>query len=75
LSLFEDFAYDEIGLSCRLRDGVCDMDGVGKAETGYYIVRGRGLPRVDVIGYNRRVAWEVLIGRLRDRLERPSDVQ
>lgn len=65
LRFFEDFYYDRIGLSCRLQEGVCVMDGVAPAKTGYYIVKGGGLPRIDVIGYTRRVNWDELIDRLK----------
>jgi hypothetical protein len=65
LSLFEEFSYRRLGISCRLHDGVCDMDGVAPAERGYYIVEGGGLPpRIDVLGFNRRVDWNVLLSRL-----------
>jgi hypothetical protein len=64
LRVFEDFSYDQLGLSCRLRAGVCEMGGLGPAKDGYYIVKGAGLPRIDVIGYSRRVDWNVLLQRL-----------
>ena len=40
-------------LVCRVacENDVCDMDGVAPAPNGgYYLVKGRGLPRIDVIG-------------------------
>jgi hypothetical protein len=65
LGMFESFGYDRLGIACRLRDGVCEMDGVAPADGGYSIVRGAGLPRIDVVGYNRRVDWVTLLDRLR----------
>jgi hypothetical protein len=66
LRLFEEFSYRRLGISCRLSRGVCEMDGVAPAEKGYYIVEGGGLPpRIDVLGFNRRVDWPVLLGRLK----------
>ena len=65
LGLFEQFRYDAIGLGCELAAGVCTMAGLGPADPGYYIVRGAGLPRIDVIGYNRLVDWNTLVTRLR----------
>jgi len=66
LGLFKEFAYDRIGVSCRLRDGVCEMDGVAPAkDQGYYIVTGAGLPRIDVIGYSHQVDWLELVDRLK----------
>lgn len=66
LRLFEEFSYRRLGISCRLHNRVCDMDGVAPATRGYYIVEGGGLPpRIDVLGFNRRVDWDVLLGRAR----------
>jgi len=65
LRMFESFSYDAIGLSCRLARGVCRMDGLEESNGGYTIVRGGGLPRIDVVGYSREVDWEVLVQRLR----------
>ncbi len=65
LRIFEEFSYRRLGISCRLSNGVCEMDGVAPAEGGYYIVEGGGLPpRIDVRGFNRRVDWEMLLSRL-----------
>ncbi len=64
LRFFEDFSYDRLGLSCRLRNGVCEMDGIEPAKNGYYIVKGGGLPRINVVGYIRRVDWDDLVARL-----------
>ena len=65
LRIFEEFSYRRLGISCRLDNGVCEMGGVAPAERGYYLVEGGGLPpRIDVLGFNRRVDWEVLLGRV-----------
>jgi len=67
LRMFESFSYDRLGLGCRLERGVCTMRGVEPAKGGgYYIVKGAGLPRIDVIGYRERVDWERLVERLAD---------
>jgi len=72
LRFFDEFSYDRLGIRCRLRNGVCEMGGVEPAAQGYYIVKGGGWPpRVDVIGYNERVDWAVLIERLGNVTERP----
>jgi hypothetical protein len=66
MGLFEDFSYKKIGLSCRLMNSVCQMDGIEPTEQGYYIVKGGGLPPwINVIGYTREVDWPELIGRLK----------
>lgn len=66
LSLFQEFDYARLGIRCRLRNGICEMGGVapGPKRDDYYLVEGRGLPRIDVIGYNRRVDWPDLLARL-----------
>jgi hypothetical protein len=69
LQFFEVFAYDRIGLRCLLRNGVCAMSGAGPARTGpqgvgYYIVKGSGLPRIDVVGYRDTVSWPRLVQQL-----------
>lgn len=64
LKFFDDFGYDRLGLSCRLVNDVCTMGGIQPAATGFYIVKGSGLPRIDVIGNQSRVAWSRLVRQL-----------
>lgn len=66
LRFFDRFGYSAIGWRCVLRDGVCTMDGLEPAAGGgYVIVRGGGVPALNVIGYNRRVDWAELVSRLK----------
>ncbi len=65
MGLFETFMYDKIGMGCYLHNGVCQLMGVEPAKQGYYIIKGGGLPRIDVIGYNPRLDWNVLMQRLK----------
>jgi hypothetical protein len=65
LRFFEDFNYDRLGWSCRLENEICRMNGVGPAPNGgYYLVKGKGLPRIDVIGNAKRVDWPRLVAQL-----------
>lgn len=67
LGFFESFGYRELGLSCKLSEGVCLMGGIaagGGPGDGFVIVRGGGIPSLNVIGYNRRVDWQELLARL-----------
>jgi len=65
LSIFEDFPYRRAGLACRLSNNVCYIDGVGAHESGgFYIVEGRGLPHLDIIGHRRLVDWPQLVEQL-----------
>ncbi|MEH6420454.1 hypothetical protein [Pseudomonas sp. CGJS7] len=70
LGFFDDFGYARLGISCRLAEEVCHMDGLGPAKAapdgsrGFTIVQGAGVPHLDVVGYNRRVDWPTLLERL-----------
>jgi hypothetical protein len=69
LKFFDVFAYDEIGLRCVLKDGICRMSGVGAASSGpqgrgYYLVKGSGIPRIDVVGFRDTVSWPRLVQQL-----------
>ncbi|WP_214660577.1 hypothetical protein [sulfur-oxidizing endosymbiont of Gigantopelta aegis] len=65
LSFFESFRYDKIGLSCKLKNNVCQMSGVEAKGNSYYIVKGGGIPRIDVMGFQRQVSWSTLTSRLK----------
>jgi hypothetical protein len=69
LRFFDTFGYDRIGLTCTLVGGVCAMGGLDDAgaaagDHGYLMVKGGGLPALNVMGYNRRVSWDELVSRL-----------
>jgi hypothetical protein len=64
LRFFEQFRYDRIGINCRLRNEVCLMTGVEPHGAGYYIVKGRGIPRIDIIGNSGRVDWPQLVTQI-----------
>jgi hypothetical protein len=69
--IFDSFPYAAIGLRCRLANNVCVMgglapDGDDSAAAGYVIVRGSGIPRLTVQGFQTRVDWPVLVARLKE---------
>jgi hypothetical protein len=64
LGFFDDFGYSSIGMGCKLQENVCTMSGIGSAGDGYIIVAGAGLPRIQVVGFRRRVDWPTLVKRL-----------
>ncbi len=72
LRFFDDFGYDRIGLRCQLRNDVCLMNGIEKAGGGFYIVRGGGLPRIDVVGNSGRVAWSTLLAQIQSAMQAQS---
>ena len=69
LRFFKDFNYEKIGLSCKLRKDICEMGGVEATPTGYIIVKGQGIPSVNVNGYTQRVSLTDLL----DRVKRITD--
>ncbi len=64
LRFLNEFNYAKIGLSCKLRNGICAMDGVEPTASGYVIVKGSGIPAITVLGYNRNVSWNELLERV-----------
>ena len=68
IGLFDDFGYRRIGIGCRLANDVCAMSGLdshrSQGGNAFTIVEGAGLPRLDVVGFNRNVDWPTLVERL-----------
>lgn len=69
LRFFDSFNYEKIGLSCKLRGDICEMGGVESTPTGYIIVKGSGIPSVNVNGFTARVSLTDLL----DRIKRITD--
>jgi hypothetical protein len=69
LGMFEEFRYRRLGIGCRLAGGICDMIGVEEAKQGYYLMQGSGIPRIDIIGYNRTADWNRLVEQLKQITE------
>lgn len=69
LRFFEDFSYAGFALGCRLERDVCRMSGLEAREEGYVILRGSGLPRIDVMGFAREVSWSALVEQLAGIME------
>lgn len=65
LRWFDDFPYRKFGLGCRLAANVCEMRGLHEAEQGgYVILEGRLIPRLNIVGFKRRVDWPRLLSQL-----------
>lgn len=64
IGLFDDFGYRRIGIGCRLANEVCRMSGLHSAGDGFTIVEGAGVPKLQVVGFNRNVDWPTLVERL-----------
>ncbi|MFT7227848.1 MAG: hypothetical protein ACI8PW_000425 [Methylophilaceae bacterium] len=65
LRFFDNFNYDKIGISCKLRRDMCEMGGVSSTPKGYIIVKGSGIPSVNVNGYNKQVSLTDLLSRIK----------
>ncbi len=74
LRFFEDFSYSRIGLGCRLRYDTCEMSGIEPAGTGYYILRGSGLPQINVVGFSRKASWSTIVEQLKSIMESEGPV-
>ena len=64
LKFFDEYSYDKLGIRCRLRGDVCDMSGIEPSPKGYYIVKGAGIPRIDIVGNQGRVRWSQLMASI-----------
>ncbi|MDC9727771.1 MAG: hypothetical protein PSN04_00390 [Methyloprofundus sp.] len=73
LSWFDGFNYQQLGIGCYLHDGVCQLMGASAAKKGYYLVQGKSIPRIDIIGFNTRVDWHTLLNRL-ERITSPDEI-
>ncbi len=74
IGLFDDFGHRRLGIRCQQNNTVCAMGGLADLDeahtprsdsSGFTIVEGAGLPRLNVVGYNRRVDWPTLVERLK----------
>ena len=74
LRMFKTFAYAHLGMGVHLKDGVAELSGVGTEDSGFVILQGQGLPRVDIVGYNRRVDWDELLARLKTAMHSGAQV-
>ncbi len=65
LGLFSHFAYSKLGIGCYLYQGVCQLMGVEAVDNGFYLLKGNGLPRINIIAHNPRLDWNILLNRLK----------
>ena len=80
LRLFKTFHYEKLGLGVRLRDGVAELSGVGGSDASepsdhFILLQGAGLPRVNIVGYNRRTQWSELVSRLMAAIRGETPIQ
>lgn len=63
LRYFDEYSYGELGLSCRLENGFCELGGVEAYEGGHYLLTRGGLlpPWVEVKLAGSIISWDALI--------------
>jgi hypothetical protein len=64
LRFFDDYSYEKLGITCKLVGDICEMSGIEPAGVGYYIVKGSGIPRIDIVGSAGRVNWNSLLSSI-----------
>lgn len=69
LQFFDEYDYDRIGIRCQLANEICTMSGIERAGIGYYILQGKGLPRINIVGNVGSVNWPVLVGQIGDAMK------
>jgi hypothetical protein len=69
LQFFDEYDYDRIGIRCQLANETCNMSGIERAGIGYYILQGKGLPHIDIVGNAGRVNWPSLVGQISDAMK------
>jgi hypothetical protein len=74
MRMLDEFKYARLGISCRLKAGVCEMGGIGPGKGGYYLVKGGGIPRIDIIGFNSQIDWDALVEKLKVISQQPEPV-
>jgi hypothetical protein len=74
LRFFEQFGYSRLGLGCQLRNDVCQISGIEPAPDGFYIMKGSGIPKLDIIGHNHRVEWLTFVSQIRNALANPESI-
>jgi len=67
LSIFKEYSYGRLGISCRLYNGSCEMGGVGDTPEGFIIVSRGGLlpPWIEVKGTGHSITWIALVEGLK----------
>ncbi|MCS6947759.1 MAG: hypothetical protein NZM12_09105, partial [Steroidobacteraceae bacterium] len=64
MRFFDEYDYERLGIRCQLDGEVCRMSGIERSGVGYYLVKGRGLPRIDIVGTVAQVNWRQLVAQV-----------
>lgn len=67
--ILSSFPYEKLGFSATLRGDLLTIEGVEKhPDGGFYLVKGSGLPHLDIIGHQRRSSYRELSARIKAAL-------
>ncbi|MEX0951937.1 MAG: hypothetical protein WDZ86_06610 [Gammaproteobacteria bacterium] len=77
LSYFDEYSYGELGISCRLSNGICELGGVDRFADGHYLLTRGGLfpPWVEVKLNGTMIGWEALIRGFQNIAEGEIQIQ
>lgn len=65
MTFFDEYRYSKLGFQCSLRNDQFEIDGIEIKGDKHYLVVGATLPpRVDVVLYNRRIAFSDMLARI-----------
>lgn len=64
LRFFDYFKYKKIGVGCKLRNSICEMSGIDTVNNNYTLIKGKGIPSINIIGFRKFIDWEVFMDRL-----------
>ncbi|MCF6319092.1 MAG: hypothetical protein L3J83_07420 [Proteobacteria bacterium] len=64
LRFFDYFNYKKIGIGCKLRNSICEMRGIESSNGSYKLVQGKGIPSINIIGFQQFIDWEVFLDRI-----------
>lgn len=65
--LFNAFPYEKLGIKASLQGDILTLDGVETyKQEGYYLVKGQGLPRLNIVGFQHKTSYKDLINRLKE---------
>jgi hypothetical protein len=73
--LFDTYRYDRLGIRCRLENDVCLMSGIEPVGAGYYLLKGKGLPRIDIVGNVGRVNWPQLVSQILAQMDGEGELR
>lgn len=73
--VLNQFPYEKLGFTAQLQGDKLTINGVAPAENGgFYLVKGSGLPHLDIIGRQHETSFHDLINRINAAIHSDSPV-